>query len=162
MERNMPLKQIQEIIKSYSEEELLLTGRELLEEDYIKSATVFRELSKYKDKKDLAELYLSVLSPIIYNQFKEECNFIMSMELEIPKEAERDLSNSSIESIITGMVTAANMHSEGKLSQEDLFTIEKIVDQFPFRTITIPGREEFERLYGRFKEYSLKVFVGEK
>ena len=162
MERNMSLKQIQELIKTYSEEELLLTGKELLEEDYVKAATVFRELFKYKDKKDLAELYLFVLSPIIYDQFKEKCNLIMNMGLEIPKEAERDLNNSSIESIITGMITATNMYSEGKLAREDLFTIEKIIDQFPFRTTTISGRNEFEKLYGMFKEYTLKVFIGEK
>ena len=162
MERNMSLKQIQEIIKTYSEKELLLTGRELLEEDYIKAATVFRELSQYENKKDLAELYLSVLSPIIYNNFKEECKLIMEMELEVPKEAERDLNNSSIESIINGMVMATDMYDEGKLSREDLFTIEKLVDKFPFRTTTMQGRDEFEKLYSRFKEYALKVFIGEK
>ena len=79
METNLPLSQVEELVKSYSEEELLLAGRELLEseEDYIKATTVFRELAKRGNKRDLAELYLSVVSPLIYDQFKEECSFFM-------------------------------------------------------------------------------------
>ncbi len=60
------------------------------------------------------------------------------------------------------MVTATDMYQEGKLSKEDLSRIEKLVDKFPFRTTTIQGRDEFERLYGRFKTYCLEVFIGEK
>ena len=82
--------------------------------------------------------------------------------MEIPPEADRTLTNSSIESIITGMVTATDLYNEGRISKEDLFQVEKMIDKFPFKTSTISGREEFEKLYRRFKEYTLKVFLGEK
>ena len=163
MERNLSFKQIQERIKEYSPELLLSNGRELTkEEDYIRAVVVFKKLLENEKMKDIAKVYLSIIGPEIYIQYKDKVKLISDEKIITSIEIERRLESSSIESLIDGMITATEMHQEGKLSKEDLFTLEKTIDRFPFKTIIIPGRVEFEKLYSRFKEYTLKTFLESK
>ena len=62
------------------------------------------------------------------------------------------------------MENSVQMHSEGKLSKEDLSLIEKLVDEVRVKTLGIKYQEkdEVEKLYCLFKEYCLNVFLGEK
>lgn len=162
MEEDLPLEQVKEIAKTYSAEELLLEGRRLIEKDYHAALVMFRELSEYEDKRELAKLYLFVLNSIVHNQFKEKSKSIFGMGNEIPKGIEGLIDNSNIDSIIIGMRNSRKMHQEGELSKEDLLTIEKLVDKFPFKKTIIQDKDELEKSYYRFKEYCLEVFVGEK
>ena len=60
------------------------------------------------------------------------------------------------------MATATEMHAEKTLPKEDLFTIDTLIDRVVSEDILIPHREEFEGLYYKFKEYTIKAFLEGK
>jgi len=70
--------------------------------------------------------------------------------------------NKFMDSVIECLVISTQMHAEGELPKEDLFDLEKLVDKISFEKITFSGRDEFKKLYGKFKEYTIKVSLGEK
>lgn len=133
--------------KEFSSESLLRIGRDLITESSYPLATqVFQELLTRPNMKEISQIYLdATMTSSVFNdnQFSKKYN------------------NKLIDKIIELLSDCTNMHSEGNLSNEDLFTLERLVDRIPFKQQTIKGRAEFERLYGKFKEYSLNVFLKE-
>jgi hypothetical protein len=56
------------------------------------------------------------------------------------------------------MIESIRMYAEKEISKEDLFTIETLIDRIPFQRIYIRNRNEFNKLYNKFKEDNMKVF----
>jgi len=160
MEFNSNSKELEAKFATYSPEELLSNGRRFTEEgDYSQAIIAFEELSKRRDSKlkELSELYDNLL---IFSAMYGE---IRGIQEKITSEIiDRVLERRSIETMFSEMINSVSLHQEGKISGEDLMIIEKVIDRFPFSKVTITGREEFNKIYGRFKEYALKVFLEDK
>ncbi len=90
MEENLSLKQMEEIAKTYSEEELIFEGKRLIDEDYSQAITIFEELCKREGKRNLAKLYLSVLYPAVYGEVKEWSKSPFGKMMEIQRDEERE------------------------------------------------------------------------
>lgn len=135
-------------VKNYSLDELLSMGRELVSDSrYLEAKVVFNEISKTKEMEVgyLSEIYGLLILSFVYLNSVKKVN-----------------SNPIINNMIYCMSETTRMHSEKSIPKEDLFTIETLIDRIASKDITIPDRDEFEKIYCRFKEYVTKVFVGEK
>jgi hypothetical protein len=134
-------KELESRVSLYSISELLTTGREFVKDSSYPSAViVFNELAKRNFKNNRISR--------VYNSLIETKFHYLNKEV--------------VGKMVTSMLESMRLYQEEVISKEDLFTLEKLVDRFPFRTMDITLKTEFERLYCRFKEYCLKVFVGEK
>jgi len=153
-------KELEAKLKTYSPEELLWKGKKMAEEeDYLKSYRAFRELcSRDTPLKELATLYLQIISTEYLKSIRK--NDSLNKPESIREAIKFD--DLTIKSIIECMVTATNMYQEGNLQKEDFFEIEKIIDRFPFQETIMVNRIEFQRIYGKFKEYALDVFLKDQ
>ncbi len=156
-EINEELTNLHERIKYYSPEELFMRGKDYLNDGcYVEANIVFERLSKIRGKmREVAGLYNHLLSTFIQSSSALFCQIIGDKP---PIEFEEEI----IEEVISCMVESNMMHAEGNLSKEDLFGIEKLVDEIPYKKLRFSGKEEFEKLYCRFKEYALNVYLREK
>ena len=131
----------------YSPEELLRLGREYAKnENYSEAKMVFEKLSETQSNfVGISDLYKSLILAISSAKFREKIH------------SRGHDSEFVVEKAIYCMAESTRMHAEKELSKDDLFTIEKLVDEIPFSEMQIPGREEFERIYGKFKEYIFSI-----
>lgn len=126
--------------KIYSTKELFSMSKKYMDDsEYLKAYILFYELKERKSMREISTLYSSLI-PIL-THYEEE---------------------SDIDNIIQCMTLSTEMHAEGSLPKEELFNLETLIDRIPFRKMIIPYRDEFERIYCRFKEYSVKVFLEEQ
>lgn len=143
-----------ELLKTYSDGELLWKGKIFAEnEDYINAGITFRLLSLRKNMRNIADLYLSITQP----------GTLISLEKIVPKFNAKDFVEGSeyiLDSMMSGMINAMELHEDNLLPNEDLFSIEKIVDRFPFRKIKT--KPNFDRTYLEFKEYVMDIYLKNK
>jgi hypothetical protein len=141
-----------DLLKTYSDTELLRKGKIFAEdEDYISAGITFKELCSRGNIE--ARLYLSVTQP----------GTLISLEKMAPQFNARKFMEGSeviLDSMISGMINAMELHKDNLLPNEDLFIIEKIVDRFPFRQIKT--KPNFDRTYFEFKEYVADVYIKNK
>jgi hypothetical protein len=125
-----------ERIESYSPESLLFAGRNFLKESkYPNARVIFNELAQKEPKmKRVSNLYTTLI------------------------DVRYDRLPNPVEDITTQMIEAINLYSEGTIKKEDLFTIEKMVDKETSDEEMLKTRR-FLKVYPRFKEYSLNVFL---
>lgn len=138
-------------IKYRSIEDSFSIGKEYLEnDDYIEAITIFDELSREDNKvKDLADIYKAVTFAIINSDF--------GIENDLEKE------NMIAGKMVDCMKKSSDMYMEKKIKKEELFNIECLIDRVNFRNMKIKEREEFNRVYNKFKEYCiLGVYLGGK
>ncbi|VVB83061.1 Uncharacterised protein [uncultured archaeon] len=157
-------------IKYYSPEELLSQGKEFAENsEYFKANIVFEELIDREGKKELAELYLFIVSAGLGIEAKEGLRLLtpqtrsnLRLAINQNRRILDNLKEFSIESVISCMVSSRMAYEEGKLPKEEVLCLEKLVDQVIIQNPDIKQGEEFKKLYCRFKEYCLNIFVSEK
>ncbi len=136
------------IIKSCSDEELLRRGREFVSQSKFTGAdVVFLEGITRKKIQEISDVYLSVLRTF---------NFLGLFG------KAREIDEFAIGKSLYCMAESTRMHAEKNLPDEDLLVLERLVDEVPYRRITIPNREEFQKIYERFKEYCVNVFLRNK
>ena len=128
-------------IKDCSEDELLSIGRR------------FMDNSRYSE----AEIIFDMLYKKGGTVMKEISSMYDFLAHSLTKRIPEDII---ADGVIRCMATLTEMHAEKTLSKESFFDIETLIDRLPFRKMTIPNREEFERIYCKFKEYSIDIFLG--
>jgi hypothetical protein len=143
-------KKIEERMKSYSPEELLSIGREQVTDsypNYMQAAFIFDELSKNSNGgiREISRLYKHLITSLSY-----------------PGTQNPKIADFIVRRLINCMSESTRMHFEKDISKEDLFAIDTLVDRIVSENILIPNREEFEKIYCRFKEYTLDVFLGKR
>jgi hypothetical protein len=141
------LRKIEELMQWYSTEGLFLMGKDYIKDgNYFEANLVFEKLSKMKgDLRGISELYSGILSALM-----------------TPTDKITSFKDMIASDLIYWMDNSIWAYSEGNLSKEDLFGIEKIIDQFPYKKLKLDGNRKFEKSYCEFKEHILKVFLGEK
>jgi hypothetical protein len=72
------------------------------------------------------------------------------------------LKDMSINSMVSAMINAVELYQDEIIQADDLFTVERLIDRYPFNNTPIKNREEFEKIYCRFKEYNLRLFLEDK
>jgi len=157
-------------IKYYSPEELLSKGKEFAENsEYFKADIVFEELRDRKGQENTADLYLFVVSAGLGIEAKAGVRLLtpqdrydLKIAIDQNRRALDELKKFSIESVISCMVNSTMAYAEGKLPKQEVLCLEKLVDKVIVQNPDISRGEEFNKLYCRFKEYCLEVFVGEK
>jgi len=142
-------------IKCRSMEEILSIGKEYLENyNYMGAMTSFNEVKKDKKMKNLAEMY-NCLAFAIINPMVEKDS--------VPQDFIREVDELVLNKIVYCMMESTRMYCKKEIPKEELFSIESFVDKIQFKDMIIKDREEFNRIYYKFKEYCiLDVFVGEK
>lgn len=160
MEKSTIINDIEKIkakFASYSIEELLQKGREHAKTgEYVDAFFAFNELFQREDNdklRNLSELYTHATASLLYKEERKGINFLF--EEELTKELEKRI----VDSLRRGMMDTVNLHIDEKILSEDLFTLEKIVDLFPFNEIELTKSQGFQKIYNRFKEYALKVYI---
>jgi tetratricopeptide (TPR) repeat protein len=142
----------------YSSEELFSLGRQSAKEgNYLQAKFIFRELLRRDGSKDCFQLYNSLItfSAMYRNVIERGGRFA-------PEEFNETLKRKSIDTVVEGMINAVSLYQERKISREDLLIMEKMVDLFPFNQTVITGRAEFEKIYSKFKEYLVKIYLEEQ
>jgi hypothetical protein len=142
-------------IRCRSIEEILSIGKEYLENNnYAGAMTAFEEVKKDMKMKNLAEMYNSLAFAII-NPTVDKSS--------VPQDFRREVDDLVLDKIIYCMMESTRMYAEKEIPKEELFSIESFVDKIQFKDMTIKDREEFSRIYCKFKEYCiLDVYLGEK
>jgi hypothetical protein len=135
-------------IKYRSAEEILSMGIEnATNGKYIRAMTIFEELSKIDEtKKEISKLYNHIICSIVHTS--EENNF--------------GVDDIVLKETIHCMMESTRMYVEKEIPKEDFFNLENLIDRISFNKMKIKNRTEFNRIYEKFKEYCLDVFVGEK
>lgn len=142
-----PFKKIKEKIEDYPPHNILSIGRDYAKNSkYLEAKIAFDRLEKTKGFEDLSNLYQKIILSLSSLKFRKIVH-------------SRGYDNESlVNSAIHCMVESKRMYSEKEISKQDLFTIETLIDRIPFKTIFMKDRDEFEKLYFKFKEYNLEVF----
>jgi hypothetical protein len=149
-------------VKCMDSKHLLEVGRELVQEgDYARAEIAFNQLYKTAQLREASKIYLDLLILKKTILLTKSSLFGKFSQKKIP-DLEFMVKCEPADQVLECMISSTQMYSEGKISREDLLTIERIIDETPFSEITIPNRQEFNKLYGRFKEYAYQVFSREK
>jgi len=140
--------EIKDQTKYRSAEEILSMGIENANNGkYIRAITIFEELSKIDGtKKEISELY----------------NHIMFSISHTSKENNYGVDDIILQETIHCMMESTRMYLEKEIPKEELFTIETLIDRISFNKMKIKDRTEFNRIYNKFKEYMLDVYLEGK
>jgi hypothetical protein len=130
-------------LRDYSEDELFSMGRRFMNNSrYSEAEIIFDKLYKK--------------GGIVMKEISSMYDFL------IHSLTKRISDGMIINGVIRCMATLTEMYAEKTFSKKNFFDIETLLDRLPFRTMTISNREEFERIYSKFKEYSIDIFLGKK
>ncbi len=142
---------VREKVKGYSSEKKFSLGKELAnEEEYFSALVIFDELSK-TDKKEIADIY----KPLVFSMLNLERD---RSDEEITIKVDDILTKR----IIGCMMESTNMYAQKKISKEEFNELELLIDRIDFKNMRITGREEFNRIYCKFKEYCVLDVYLEK
>jgi len=136
---------------------LIYSPEELVSKEPNEYLNRLEELSKGESNlEDLSNLYSDAIFISNYSFAKSE-----EETLELFDMSPKSIEASICELIFNCMAESRRLHSEGSLEKEDLFTIEKIIDSIPLEKMAIKERDEFNKSYSKFKEYTTGVFLNE-
>lgn len=146
----------EEILKTYSPEELFSKGKELAEEShYAQASIIFKKLMSCKDMSEIARTYLCIVNIGVYNRYKQETEFSLKEIGEYFGQLDEVINLS----IIEGMKRSISLHTQGVISKNEMLGIEKLIDRVIIENTNPLGRKGFEKEYCRFKDYNLGVFL---
>jgi len=150
---------LEQLLETYSDSELLDLGRRYVEDENYRSAlNTFQKCRRSaRPIKQIGQLYCFLVSGVLTTT-----NDGLGKHLR-----ENAYSNNFIDLVIYCLFTSKKMHSEGELPKEDLFNLENLVDkidlnQIDLNKIDVSKKEEFYKMYCKFKEYTADVFIGVK
>ncbi len=151
--------ELEKSVEGYSQNKLLSLGKEALRDSsYLYAELYFEKLGESSEFEEIASLYEGLSATL------SDCEY--DIQLKGRYHGLRDNSGSFdsekvIENAVSCMMQSTAMYAENTLSAEELFEIELYIDRIPFNGLQIPLREEFNRIYSKFKKRCLDVFLGE-
>ncbi len=151
------------LFSTYSEEELLIKYRDsLTNSTSLEKIILFDVLNqKVKDISTRKRLDL-------YNQ----ANALFSIE-EIKNDEVGDILLKKVVSkfpfdevytqkMIECMVKLSNLYNEGLITNKDVYTIEGAIDKISIPNLKTSNKIELERIYSKFKEFTMNVYLKEQ
>ena len=158
-------KRLREQIRYYSNEELLERCVSCLEEDQKLEALIITEYLEKRDIDDSSKrrngLYKRLNLILGYSDrmnLKEESIFA-SFIINSKKYDEDPVSICKI--IKKCMMESSLLYSEGLISKDEFFKLERIIDRLPIKKLS-SNDIELERVYTGFKNYAIDVYLKGK
>ncbi len=88
--------------------------------------------------------------------FKKEINSILKKQFCIEVNSKDiEIDNLMIDTIYLGL----NLLYNKEIDKDELFLLEKIIDDLPFKKIKIQDKLKFQRFYSKFKEYCVSRYL---
>jgi hypothetical protein len=151
---------LEEVVKTYSPDELLSRGKEFAKgSEYLKATIVFKELQNRGGFVEIADLYRSVIDVGVYHESRGKLDLLLANP---HKFSDDELRASSIRLISKSMFNSMGDHAAKEISKEELLNLEKLIDSVLAESPEIKGGKEFEDLYLMFKEYCIDVSIAGK
>ncbi len=155
--------ELEEKIKEYSPETLFSLGKaSLIDSRYVEAEIIFNELRKKSSEfKSVASLYGDVTSILISSELERKLtqldrNFKNQHQIFI-HDASRRIVKGAIHCMNNSLVKYVNK----TISKKDFLEAERLIDKIPFKEMYVPYREKFNESYCVFKEFAVKIFLGE-
>lgn len=151
---------LKDIFKTYSQEELLIRYRESLTKSTKLERVVLFEILNEEVKdisiKKKVNLYhkidfLSSVEEIRKDKFGE--NVLKKILSKLPFDEEY------AKKMIECMVETSNLYNDNLITSKDLYVIEQVIDKISIPSLEISDKIELERIYSKFKEFAIDVYL---